>query len=149
MEQFEETMLGSFELKDNAFKKMCGVEVNPDGRLVLDLGHAPGVGTTSPTTQKHPKHEKSTKNVREYGISVVDKMEIVYTRREDRNCKRFLTLPGNALDLWSMVTRRVTIDLDSDVVIADEVVRGMSRSGLYRALPIGVERTHKNPIHRG
>ena len=66
------------------------------------------------------------------GNGVVDKMEIVYTRREDRNSKRFLTLPSSAIDKWPIITRRVTIDLDSGIVVADEVVRGLSRyhSGL-------------------
>ena len=140
MEQFEETMLGSFELNENVFKEMRGIEVNPDGRLLLDLGHVPDFVVTQRMARKFQKPENTSKDVRGYGISVVDKMEIVHTRREDRNAKRFLTLPGSALDKWSMVTRRVTIGLDSDMVIADEVVRGMSRSGLYRALPLGTDR---------
>ena len=76
----------------------------------------------------------------EYGISVVDKIEIAHTRREYRNSKRFLTLPGNGLDKWPIVTRRVTIDLDSGMVVADEIVLGMARSGLYRSLPQGISR---------
>ena len=65
-------------------------------------------------------------------------MTVVYTRREDINAKRFLTLPKAALDRWPIVTRRVTSDLDTDLVVADEIVRGLSRSALYRSLPFGV-----------
>ena len=34
MEQFEETMFGSFELRGNAFKNMCGVVIGSDGENI-------------------------------------------------------------------------------------------------------------------
>ena len=64
----------------------------------------------------------------------------MYTRREDRNAKRFVTLPRTVLNLWPSVARRATIDLDSGIVIAHELIRGCSKSGIYRALPNGVSR---------
>ena len=46
-----------------------------------------------------------------------------------------------------MVTRRVTIDLDSDLVVADEIVRGLSSSALYRQLPFGINRIKTSFIY--
>ena len=42
MEEFEETMLGSFELSENMFRKMCGIMVDHDGLIKLDLCPVPG-----------------------------------------------------------------------------------------------------------
>ena len=38
------------------------------------------------------------------------------------------------------MNRKITRDLDTDLTIADEIVIGMTRSALYRALPLGVNR---------
>ena len=38
------------------------------------------------------------------------------------------------------MARRVTIDLDSGIVVAHELTRGCSKSGLYRTAPNGVSR---------
>ena len=67
---------------------------------------------------------------------------MAYTRREDRNAKRFVTLPKAVLDRWPIINRRVTIDLDTDLVVANEIVRGLPKSGLYRALPNGLNQKH-------
>ena len=42
METFEETMLGSFELCSNMFRKMCGIYIGDDGIIRLDLMPVPG-----------------------------------------------------------------------------------------------------------
>lgn len=131
METFEEAMLGSFELRENMFRKTCGIRVSSDGKIFLDLSAAPGVENTDDAGEAA---ERATKTKQPSPESVV------YTRREDRNAKRFLTLTAKALDRWPVVTRRVTVDLATDVVVADEVIRGLSRSALYRALPMGVSR---------
>lgn len=44
------------------------------------------------------------------------------------------------LNLWPSVARRVVVDIDFGIVIAHEFIRGCSKSGLYRALPIGASR---------
>ena len=67
-------------------------------------------------------------------------MHVVYTRREDSNAKRFLTLPKAALGKWPVVTRRVTKYLDNGLVVANEFARGLSRSALYCSLNFGVGR---------
>ena len=43
MEEFEQTMLGSFELRENMFRKTCGIMVGADGRIYLDLASVPDV----------------------------------------------------------------------------------------------------------
>ena len=140
MEEFEQTMLGSFELRENMFRNTCGIVVGADGRIYLDLATVPDVDGAIVSSDSGTQAE-ATKPVETYqGDNDVDKMTVVYTRREDINAKRFLTLPRAALDRWDMVTRRVTIDLDSDVVVADEIVRGLSSSALYRQLPFGINR---------
>ena len=41
MEEFEQTTLGSFELRENMFRKTCGIFVGADGRIYLDLMSVP------------------------------------------------------------------------------------------------------------
>ena len=130
MENFDQTMLGSFELNENAFRKTCGIIVEPDGRITLDLAPVPDM----PVSSYEPRV------VDPLASDLVDRMQIVHTRREDRNAKRFLTLLQSAVDCWPIVNRRITRDLDTDLTIADEIVVGMTRSGLYRSLPLGVNR---------
>ena len=130
MEDFDQTMLGSFELNENAFRKTCGIIVEPDGRIVLDLAPVPDMPVSS-----YEPHV-----VDPLACDVIDRMQIVSTLREDKNAKRFLTLPQKAADCWPIVNRRITRDLDTDLTIADEIVSGMNRSALYRSLPLGVNR---------
>ena len=88
MEDFGQTMLGSFELYENALRKTCGIIVEPDGRIILDLAPVPDMSVSS----------YEPRVVDPLASDLVDRMQIVYTRREDRNAKRFLTLPQNAAD---------------------------------------------------
>lgn len=153
METFEETMLGSFEQCSNMFRKMCGIYIGDDGVIRLDL--MPVHGCVSAETKAERKCEKKLNKVVEKGRNQdvplaptgslaggtsFDSKFVVYARREDRNAKRFVTLPKTVLNLWPGVARRVTIDFDSGIVIAHELIRGCSKSGLYRALPNGVSR---------
>ena len=43
MEEFEQTMLRSCELRGNMLRKTCGVIVGADGRIYLDLASVPDV----------------------------------------------------------------------------------------------------------
>ena len=61
------------------------------------------------------------------GRTTFDSKFVVYTRREDRNAKRFVKLPKIVLKLWPSVARRVTIDFDSGIVNPHELIRGCSK----------------------
>ena len=106
METFEETMLGSFELCSNMFRKMCGIYTSDDGIIRLDLMPVPG--SISSKAKAEQKQEKKREHVIEKGRNQdvpsvpigsraggtsFDSKFVVYTRREDRNAKRFVTLP--------------------------------------------------------
>ena len=45
MEEFEQTMLGSFELRGNMFRNTFGIMVGADGKLYLDLEAVPDAKT--------------------------------------------------------------------------------------------------------
>lgn len=98
MEEFEQTMLGSFELRENMFRNTCGIVVGVDGKIYLDLAAVPDAKTDvgqSPSVDV----KVDPNSVGDYeGDHDVDKMHVVYTRREGSNAKRFLTLPKAALD---------------------------------------------------
>ena len=80
MEDLDQTMLGSFELNENAFRNCCGIIVEPDGRIVLDLALVPNM----------PESSYEPHVVDPLAGDIIDRMQIVYTRREDKNAKRFL-----------------------------------------------------------
>lgn len=135
------------------FRKLCGIYIGDDGIIRLDLTPVPGcVGVETKAEQKlEKKQNKVVGKGRNQDVPLVptgslaggtsfDSKVVVYTLRDDRNAKRFVTVPKTVLNLWHSVARRVTIDLDSGIVIAHELIRGCSKSGLYRALPNGVSR---------
>ena len=112
METFQETMLGSFELCSNMFRKMCGIYIGDDGIIRLDLMPVPRC--LSPKAKAEQKREKKRENVVEKGRNQdvpsipagslaggtsFDSKFFVCTRREDRNAKRFVTLPKTALSM--------------------------------------------------
>ena len=146
-------MLGSFELCSNMFRKMCGIYIGND--RIIRVGLMPVPGCLSPKAKAEQKREKKRESIIEKGRqqdvpsiptgslaggTSFDSNFVVYARREDRNAKRFVTLPTTVLNLWPSVARHVTIDLDSGIVVPHELTRGCSKSGLYRALPNGVSR---------
>ena len=53
MEECDQTMLGSFELKGNAFKKECGIVVGSDGEIYLDLADVPDSSNHAKETPDH------------------------------------------------------------------------------------------------
>lgn len=139
MEQFQDTMLGSFASSSNMFKKKCGIIIGDDGIIRLDLAPVPGCvsGEAKAERKKAKRLDKGRGNdVPDVPIGSVaggvtyDGNYVVYTRREDRNAKRFVTLPRTALNLWPTVMIRVAIDLDAGITVAHELARGCSKSGL-------------------
>lgn len=60
--------------------------------------------------------------------------EFMFTRK-DAGLVRVVTTPVARKAKWFLCTRRTTIDMESDCMIANEIVRGLSKSALYRALP--------------
>ena len=111
-----------------------------DGRIYLDLASVPDAHNDFVFSDSVVEGNAEKPPEVYHGDNDVDKMTVVYTLREDINAQRFLTLPKAALDRRHTVTRRVTIDLDIDLVVADEIVRGLSRYALYRQLPFGINR---------
>ena len=60
-----------------------------------------------------------------------------YIRRDRvQYAKRFVSLPSRIVKYWPFVTRRVTFDLNSNRLLADEDVTTLTNNQLYRALPV-------------
>ena len=68
----------------------------------------------------------------------IDPSQVPSYIRRDRvqYAKKYVTLPSRLTKFWPFVVRRVTTDLKTHRVLADEDVRNLTNKELHRALPV-------------
>ena len=81
-------------------------------------------GISAPSTDEH----KSWAN------ELISGAQLVSTRVLRNKCQRYVTLNQNDQGLWPCVARRITKDLETGEVLADENVTEMRNDELQRAL---------------
>ena len=141
MEDMKDTLPGSFEPDANVFRKHCGTYLAKHATLEVDVRSS---------SSKHHYHVGGCAKEANAGMARepifppgpamrFDDKEVVYKRRNEARL-RHVALPNHVLHRWCMVSCRITFDVGTSICIANEIVRGVDKKELFRALPAGANK---------
>ena len=92
------------------------------------IGHELEAEAKTDTPQEDESQPKSWAN------DLINEAPLVSVRILRNQCKRYVTLNRRDQNLWPCVARRITKDLETSEVLADEDVTQMTNEELHRTL---------------
>ena len=119
---FRRTLMASGDKDPGDFKKTTPSEAMTSPRVEESETALSGISAPSPDENKSWANE------------LISGAQLVPTRVLRNRCLRYVTLTNKDQALWSCVARRITKDLETSEVLADENVTHMTKEELHRTL---------------